>query len=376
MKNTTHQIETYFQRPFTIVKGQGSYVWDDTGKKYLDYYCGHVVCGLGHCPPTVVEAIKTQTETLMFYSNIFATKPNQEYAKLITSTLNPHIYQAYFANSGSESNETALKIARKHTGKSHIIAFDQSWHGRAISTMSVSGFPKYRKFKPDLEQYTSFVEHGNLAEVKAAFTPDTAAIICEPIQSIGGINMAEKEFYQELFAFAQKNNILLIMDEVQTGMGRTGTFWFSQYLEITPHIITTAKSIASGLPMSMNLIREDIADKIERGDQATTFGGGPVVCAAAIATYHEIQKNLPSINERSDYLRTQLLTIPWITAVKGKGFLIGLEVIAGYEDLVDQCLAIGLIMGGSSKKNTFRLMPPLNTTQEEMDECVEKLKSI
>jgi acetylornithine/succinyldiaminopimelate/putrescine aminotransferase len=371
--NISPLLKTYSQFPITLEKGKGSYVWDDTGKKYLDFYGGHAVCILGHCPKTVTQAVTKQLSELMFFSNIFKTKPAQKLAELLVAPLQPDIYQVYFANSGSEANETAIKIARKHTGKKRIISFKDAFHGRSITSLGVTGIDTYHKFEPNIDEYTRFARLGDMKSVQNALCDDTAAVICEPIQSVGGIKMADTNFYQELAVFCKKNNILLIIDEVQTGLGRTGEFWYSTKLGIQPDMITSAKAIASGLPISAVLIHENICQKIEVGDQATTFGGGPIPCTAGIATVEAIQQEgfMEEVVQKSDHLKAELLKIDSITHIRGEGLLMGIELEEAIPDLVKDCLEQGLIIGGSMVNNVYRIMPPLSISYEEIDEFLE-----
>ncbi len=363
-------IQTYAQYPIEIVKGDGSSVWDSKSKKYLDFYGGHAVCLLGHCPPQVVKAIKEQSEKLIFYSNIFKTNPAIQLADKLAGTLKEP-YQVYFANSGSEANETALKIARKKTGKKHIIAFKNSFHGRSISALGVTGLSSYHQFEPNLDEYTCFADLGDMESIKKVYNKDVAAVICEPIQSIGGIKMAETKFYKKLAEFCEEKNILLIFDEVQTGLGRTGTFWFCQSVGVIPDVITTAKGIASGLPLSAVLVKEDIAKTIGVGEHATTFGGGLVVCAAGLATIKMLLENDFEVEKKGEYLKKRLKSHPQINQIHGKGLLIGIEFKKPAQDLPKLCLKNGLIIGSSSIKNIIRIMPPLNVSWEELNQFLE-----
>jgi len=365
---TSSLLQTYNQYPLTITKGAGSYIWDATGKKYLDFYGGHAVCLIGNCPKPVVEAIKEQSEKLIFYSNVFATEPSQILAQKLKETLLPHDYKAYFTNSGSEANEAAIKIARKHTGRNQIISFQNSWHGRSISTLSVTGFKKQHSFSPNLLEHTHFAEFGSVESVKKFMNKETAAVILEPIQSIGGINKAKQRFYTELAEICKQNGTLLIFDEVQTGIGRTGDWWFCQTVGVTPDIITTAKGLASGLPISVVLIEESISFNVKKGDHATTFGGGPVVCAAAKATLDVITQEKDQADEKFQQISKNLLALPQVKKVKGKGMLIGIEIGIEANLVVDKCRELGLIIGTSAQKNTVRLMPPITISKEEITE--------
>ncbi len=372
-----HLLKTYKQYPGTIVRGEGSYVWDGEGKKYLDFYGGHAVCIIGHCPPAVVSAIAEQSKTLMFYSNIFETNPAVRLAELLAQTLKPESYQVYFANSGSEANETALKIARRFTGKKHVISFKNSFHGRGIYPLGVTGIGHYHQFEPNVLANTSFAQLGNIADVERLITNDTAAVICEPIQSVGGVTMAPHKFYEELAVLCHQKKIVLIFDEVQTGLGRTGKFWFSKKLGIVPDIITTAKGLASGLPISAVLISEKISTTIKQGEHATTFGGGPVVCAAGVATIGTIlgKDVLGTVEKKSKRLNDALMKLPGVSEVRGEGLLLAIKFHTAPEKLVEKCLAAGLIIGSSGDPAVFRLLPPITISEAEIDECLGILKA-
>lgn len=368
-KSKRYLINTYAQYPIEIVKGRGSFVWDSNGKKYLDFYGGHAVCLLGHCFPPVVKAIAQQSQKLIFYSNIFTTAPAVLLAEKLTETLKPKSYQVYFTNSGSEANEAALKIARKHTGKKRIISFNNSFHGRGTTSLGVTGIESYHQYSPNLDAYTSFATLGDMQSVRAAWKPGTAAVICEPIQSIGGIIMATSAFYRALTKFCAQKNMLLIFDEVQTGLGRTGSFWFGESVRVFPDIITTAKGIAGGLPLAAVLVKKNISKTIKVGDHATTFGGGPVVCSAALATVESIlQKGfLKSVASKDRTIRSKLSRHRLIARIRGKGLLLGIELRAPAPDLVKHCLKAGLIIATSMNKMVFRIMPPLTVTKSEIE---------
>jgi acetylornithine/N-succinyldiaminopimelate aminotransferase len=377
-KAKKYVIQTYSQYPIEIVKGSGSFVWDKEGKKYLDFYGGHAVSIVGHCPKKVVAAIKKQSSKLLFYSNIFHTKPAILLAEKLAKTLAPKKYQVYFTNSGSEANETAIKIARKFSNKKHIIAFKNSFHGRSITSLGVTGIDSYHQFSPNLDAYTSFAKLGDMESVKACLKSDTAAIICEPIQSIGGIQMADKSFYKALEKFCKDNGVLLIFDEVQTGLGRTGAFWFAQKIGVNPDIITCAKGIASGLPIACVLAKKSVSKTIKSGEYATTFGGGPVVCCAALATLDIILEEgfLESVKERSEHLKSGLLKLPNVADVFGAGFLIGVKLSEANDDLTKKCLEQGIIIGSSGAKNVFRLLPPITASKKEIDLFLSKFNKI
>lgn len=371
-------IETYKKFPIELTHGAGSFVWDKNGKKYLDFYGGHAVCLLGHSHPNVVEAIHAQASTLLFYSNIFHMATSVLLAEALVGTLLPNPYEVYFTNSGSEANEAALKIARKETGKKHVIAFKHSFHGRGIAALGVTGIDSYHTTEPNLDAFTSFAELGDMQSVIEAWTPDTAAVICEPIQSIGGMNQASPAFYQALEAFCDEKNMLLIFDEVQTGLGRTGSFWFAQSVGVTPDILTTAKGLGGGLPISAVLVKEEISEKIKVGDLATTFGGGPVPCAAGLATLNVVLQPgfIDAVSEKENSIREKLSGQKGVVGIRGKGLLLGIELSVPAHPVIEQCLSNGLIIGSASEPNLIRIMPPLTITPEEIDQFVHILTDV
>jgi len=369
-KDKKYLLGVYNKYPLVFVRGEGSYVWDQEGKKYLDFYGAHAVCILGHCFKPVVEAIKSQTDKLIFYSNMVHTQPAIELAEKLALTMLPDPYKVYFANSGSEANETAIKLARKHTGKNTVISFEGAFHGRSMTNLAVTGINSYHRYNPNFDQYTKFAKLGDMASVKAACGEDSACVILEGIQSIGGINMAERDFYSQLQSFCKEQGILLIVDEVQTGLGRTGEFWFSKKLGLNPDMITSAKGIASGLPLSLVLVSEELSEQVELSDHSTTFGGGPVPSAAANVVIETILSAgfLESVKKKSNKIFEGLSKVTGVKNVLGEGLIIGIELEDGNEDLVNKCLNAGLIVGSSSKKNVIRITPPLNISFGEIEE--------
>ncbi|MBL4694125.1 aspartate aminotransferase family protein [Candidatus Gracilibacteria bacterium] len=357
-------LEVYKRFPQTIVKAKGSYLWDDEGNKYLDFYAGHAVCSMGHAFEPLVKAVQKQAEEFYFYSNIFHMKPAVDLAaKMVAAMQSP--YKVYLTNSGSEANEAAIKMARKASGKKKMISFENSFHGRGITGIGVTGIDFYHKFEPNLDEYTNFAELGNMESVREAWEEDVAAVICEPIQSIGGVNMASYEFYKELADFCAEKGIYLIFDEVQTGCGRCGDYWFANIVGIEPDFITTAKGIASGLPLAAVMVKDGI--EVNAGEHATTFGGGNIPCVAACAVFDKLGEPgfFEALNVRSQKIKDQL-------GAFGEGYLLGIEIEC--DDLVKKCLVEGLIIGGSAKKNIYRITPPLTVSDEEVDEFLEKFK--
>ncbi|MEK7672319.1 MAG: aminotransferase class III-fold pyridoxal phosphate-dependent enzyme [Patescibacteria group bacterium] len=373
-KDNEHSLNVYKRYPVTLVKGKGARLWDDAGKEYVDFYAGHAVCSMGQCHPAVTEAIKKQADEMTFYSNIFYTAPAALLAEKIAGTLLPDSYKIYLTNSGSEANEAALKISRKSSGKKKIISFQNAFHGRSISNIGITGVMSYHKFEPNITTYTSFATLGDMESVKNLYDDDTAAVICEPIQSIGGMFMADLSFYHELEAFCREKGILLIVDEVQTGCGRNGAdIWFSRAIGIHPDIITTAKGIAAGLPLAAVMIRDNVAKKVELYDHATTFGGGPIPCVASLAVFDTLTSDgfMQEVNRKSKLIIDGVSKIPGVKSVLGMGLLLGVEFDSDVTWLVKACLDRGLIIGSSSRKSVVRITPPLVITDEDINIFLE-----
>ncbi len=372
-------LNTYKRYGVRITHGAGVHVTDDTGQTYLDFYGGHAVAWLGHSHPAITQALTAQAQQLMFYSNVFYHDITERYAERLCATLLPEPYQAYLANSGSEANEAALKVARRFTGKTHIMSFQNSFHGRTMPTLGVTNMAGYDGFLPDFKPYTQVATLGDMASVRAAYDPaTTAAVIVEPIQSCGGVHTTSDAFYQALRDWCTETGVLLIFDEVQTGMGRTGQWWYGQHMGVNPDIITSAKAIGNGFPLSACLIRQPIADTIGYGEHGTTYGGGPMAAAVGTAVLDTLQADglQASVSDTGTYLTEQLLTLPSVTAVHGRGLLLGMEVQNPPEKLTTRCLEAGLIIGGSGRPNVFRLLPPCIITRQHIDEAVSILRSV
>lgn len=377
-KDKQYLLGVYKKAPITLVSGSGAHLVDSDGKEYLDFYGGHAVCSMGQGYEAVTQAIKDAADSMTFYSNIFYLEPQVEFAEKIASTLLPESYKVYFANSGSEANETALKIARKHTGKKMIISFENAFHGRSIANIGVTGISSYHKFEPNLDEYTLFAKLGDMDSVRNLYNDDVAAVICEPIQSVGGMNMAEHSFYKELSYFCKEHGILLIFDEVQTGCGRSGEIWFADVVGIYPDIITTAKGVAAGLPLSAVIVADAIAEKVEVNDHATTFGGGNIPCAAGLAVFQTLTGDgfLDEVKRKSKKIIDGLKLIDGVVDVLGMGFLLGIEFEDDVSWLIDACLHEGLIIGSSSKKNVVRITPPLIITDDDIDQFFMILEKV
>lgn len=362
------QLPTYNKLPIALERGEGSYVWDTDGNRYLDFYGGHCVTLLGHCPPRVVKAIQQQAEQLIFYSNVVYSPIRARAAELLTSMAPEGMRHAFFCNSGTEANETALKLARGFTGKSGIIAMEAGFHGRSLGSLAVTGIDKYRAPYQRIMPDTQFLTFGDTAAVEAALKADDniAALILEPIQSMAGVTEASTDYYKGLRDLCTEYDVVLIFDEVQTGVGRTGTFSISEQYGIKPDIITMAKSLASGMPIGALLASDAIAAIVKSGDQGTTFGGGMLAMASLVATIETIKEE--NLMERAHVIFDKIASgvRPHVKAVRGRGCLIGIELDGPVAPVIKALRERGILTGGSMNPNAMRMMPPINTSDEDI----------
>ncbi len=369
------QLKTYKKFPISIVRGEDVWVWDSEGKRYLDLYGGHAVVATGHCHPDVVSAIQEQASKLLFYSNVVYNDTRALAAEALCRIAPDGLKNAFFINSGAEANENAIKLARKVTGRTEIINFEGSFHGRTIGTLSATGMTKYREsFSPRVGGHL-FAPFGDLAAVEALMSDDTAAVMLEPVQSMWGARAAGPDFYKGLRELCDRFGAKLIFDEIQTGMGRTGEFFFSPRHGVTPDIISLAKAIASGVPMGALLVSDEVSSHIGYGDLGTTFGAGPLASAALLATITVIEKYnlLDNVKQQSHYLRERLLENKHVVATHGLGFLAGIEFDREASLFRDYLLKHNIITGTSSVANVLRLLPPLTLQQAEIDQFLKVL---
>jgi len=374
-----YQVATYKKFPFVIERGEDVWVYTTDGERYLDLYGGHAVVSTGHSHPRIVQAIKDQAERLIFYSNLVYNDARARAAKTLVETAPEPLSKAFFVNSGTEANENAMKIARMLTGRKKIISFEGGFHGRTPGSVSATGLPKYRENVSPLLEGHVYAEFGNIDSVTALLHEDTAAIILEPIQSMGGVRMAEPEFYRALRARCDEANAMLIYDEVQTGMGRTGEFYFAGRFGVVPDMVALAKGIASGVPMGAVLMTDAIAGEIKSGDLGTTFGGGPLACAALEATVDVIRDEhlLENVRENSEYLFAELRKMLLVEEVRGLGYLVGIKFAGGSAKPVQQALLEKKIITGlSDDPSVLRLLPPLTLKRAEIDLFLDELSRI
>jgi acetylornithine/succinyldiaminopimelate/putrescine aminotransferase len=374
-----YQVATYKKFPFVIERGEDVWVYTSEGERYLDLYGGHAVVSTGHSHPRVVKAIADQAERLIFYSNLVYNDARARAAKKLVEIAPADLSKAFFVNSGTEANENAMKIARMLTGRKKIISFEGGFHGRTPGSVSATGLAKYRENVSPLLEGHVYAEFGNIDSVNAFLDEETAAVILEPIQSMGGVRMAKAEFYQALRAGCDEANAMLIYDEVQTGMGRTGEFFFGGRFGVVPDMIALAKGIASGVPMGAVLMTDAIAGEIKSGDLGTTFGGGPLACAALEETVDVIRDEglLENVRENSEYLFGELRKMLLVEEVRGLGYLVGIKFSGGSAKPVQQALLDRKIITGlSDDPSVLRLLPPLTLKRPEIDLFLDELSGI
>lgn len=358
------------------VKGSGCKIWDKNGVEYLDLYGGHAVISIGHSHPTYINMLQEQLQKIGFYSNAVQNSLQKELAATLGRVSGYQDYSLFLCNSGAEANENALKLASFHTGKKKFIAFEKSFHGRTFGAVAATDNPKIRA--PFNEtSHISFAPLNDIAAVdKYLSTGEFAGVIIEGIQGVAGIFEPDKDFLQEVYALCKKHSALLILDEVQSGYGRSGRFFAHQHADVMPDIITTAKGMGNGFPIGGVLISPGI--KPSYGMLGTTFGGNHLACAAALAVLKVIEEE--KLIENAEILGEQIISSlkshPAFKEVRGKGLMIGLELNEGYDGLRDKLLFEEHIFTGGAGANVIRLLPPLNITQTEIDQFMASLNKL
>jgi acetylornithine/N-succinyldiaminopimelate aminotransferase len=376
-----YQLATYKKMAIVAERGEGVWIYSTDGEKYLDLYGGHAVAGTGHSHPHVVAAVQKQAAQLLFYSNLVYSEARARAAEKLVSIAPPGLSKAFFCNSGTEANENAMRMARMATGREKIITFTGGFHGRTADAISATFLGKYRELgKPNVPGHLP-AEFGDLKSVRALADESVAAIMLEPIQSMAGVRTAEPAFFKGLRELCAERGIILIYDEVQTGVGRTGEWFFAGSAAgagIVPDIITLAKALGSGIPVGACLVTEKVAGHIKENDLGTTFGGGMIAMAAVTATLEAIENDVMLENVRNieRYLRKRLAEIPAIVAVRGLGFLLGLEFSEKAKDIHAGLLERRVITGTSSDPKVLRLLPPLCLGNAEVDLFIDTLKDI
>ncbi len=373
-----YQLNTYAKLPISIERGEGVWVYDSDGNRYLDLYGGHAVALTGHCHPRVVSAVQEQVKKLIFYSNVVYSSVRAKASRELIEVAPKGMDKVFFCNSGAESNETALKVARRFTGKKTIVAMKGGFHGRTAGALSATSLGDYRKqFLPLLGGFR-FITFGEENELKILENDDIAGVILEPIQSMAGVEMAQNGYYQKLRDICTERNIVLIFDEVQTGLGRTGSWFFGDGVGVVPDIITLAKGIGGGIPIGAVIIAGHITKTIGHGEHGSTFGGGPVACAALSASIGVIrdEKLVQNARMTGEYLKEKLRNIPIVKGVKGKGLLVGIEIEVGStaKQVRDKLLRHGIITGSSLNTQVLRILAPLVLKKNEVDLFIRALE--
>jgi acetylornithine/N-succinyldiaminopimelate aminotransferase len=375
------QLATYKKMPIAAERGEGVWIYTSEGEKYLDLYGGHAVAGTGHCHPHIVAGIREQSERLLFYSNLVYSEARAKAAAKLVSIAPEHITKAFFCNSGTEANENAMRMARMSTGRENIITFDGGFHGRTADAISATFLGKYRQIgKPNVPGHIE-ARFGDIESVRQLADESVAAIMLEPIQSMAGVRMAAPQFYRDLRELCDERGIVLIYDEVQTGVGRTGEWFFAGSKagdRVVPDVLTLAKALGSGIPVGACLLSDKIASHIKENDLGTTFGGGMIAMAAVTATLEAIEQDqmLANVRDIETYLRGRLKEVQQVVSVRGLGFLLGIELADKAATVHKALLERKIITGTSSDPNVLRLLPPLCLKRQEVDQFVDALSQV
>ena len=379
-------IGTYARYPAAMVKGDGCRLIDADGREYLDFLSGIAVCALGHCHPAVTEAIRHQAGELVHVSNLYYTRPSIELAELLTG--NSFGERIFLANSGAEANEAAIKLARIHSGEGRyqVISLAGSFHGRTLATVAATGQPKFHKGFEPLPEGFLHAPFGDLAALEKLISGATCAILCEPLQGEGGVRPLDREYLAGIRALCDKHGLLLMFDEIQTGLGRTGTFFAYEQLGVTPDILTMAKALGNGLPIGAMMTRAEIAASFTPGTHASTFGGNPVASAAAVATLKIMLADgfLADVREKGAYFQAELgkLAVRFpnlVASVRGMGLLVGAVLteqgVAHGGTIVNKMFERGFLMNFAGNV-ALRFVPPLIVTRAEIDRVVAALAEV
>jgi len=377
--------KTYNRFPIVLTKGQGCRLWDTEGREYIDFVSGIAVCNLGHAHPKVSEALSKQADILLHVSNLYYTEPQIELAYRLTQ--NSFADRVFFCNSGAEANEAAIKLARKYVkdkgekDRYRIITMEKSFHGRTMATLSATGQDKIKKgFEPVLEGF-DHIPFNDIEALRKSIGPSTCAVLLEPIQGEGGVRCPDPDYLKEVRRLCDETGILLIFDEIQTGMGRTGKLFAYEHFGIEPDIMTLAKALANGLPIGAMLAREDVADSFGPGAHASTFGGTPIVTAASIQVVKVLlEENIIShCAEMGAYFKEKLSGLKAghesIVDVRGMGLLLGMKLKIEGDAIVNACMEKGFLIN-CIQGNILRFIPPLIIEKEEIDAIIEFLDEI
>jgi acetylornithine/LysW-gamma-L-lysine aminotransferase len=371
----------YQRFPVTIERGLGAHVWDTNGKEYIDCMGGYGVALVGHCNPRVVSAIKAQIDKIITVHSSLYNKTREEFLEKLIKIAPKNLSQVYLNNSGTEAVEAAIKFARKFTGRKKMVAMNGSYHGKSLGSLSVTFNQKYRKAFEPLVDPVSFSPFGDIEALRTIVDSDTAMVILEPIQGESGIHVAPEGFLQDVRKLCDEKGVVLVFDEIQAGLGRTGKMWASEHWDTAPDIMCLAKGIAGGVPMGATLVRPDILATISKGEQSSTFGGNPLSCAAGIGAIDALtedklvengakcgkifREGLERLKEKHKIIRE----------IRGKGLMIGIEMKFEVKDILFDGIANNLLLLYSGK-NILRLLPPLVITESDIDKALETLDVI
>jgi len=371
----------YQRFPVTVEKGKGSHVWDIDGKEYIDCMGGYGVALVGHQNERVNKAIKEQVDKIITVHSSLYNKTREEFLKTLIGLAPKNLTQVHLNNSGAEAVEAAMKFARKFTGKKGMVAMKGSYHGKSFGALSLTFNPKYKKAFEPLVEKVSFASYGDIESLRSVIDDDTAFVILEPIQGESGIVVAPDGFLQEVRKLCDEKGILLIFDEIQAGLGRTGRLWACDHWNTTPDIMCLAKGIAGGVPMGATLVRPDILEAISKGEHSSTFGGNPLSCAAGIAALKALTEDglIENSEKMGKIFREGLEKLkenhPIIREVRGKGLMIGVELKFEVRDVLMNLIKEGVLMLYSGR-NILRILPPLVITEEDITKVLQSLDSV
>ena len=371
----------YQRFPVTIEKGKGSHVWDVDGKEYIDCMGGYGVALVGHQNERVVKAIKEQVDKIITVHSSLYNKTREEFLKILIGLAPKNLTQVHLNNSGAEAVEAAIKFARKFTGKKGMVAMKGSYHGKSFGALSLTFNPKYKKAFQPLVEKVSFASYGDIESLREVVEDDTAFVILEPIQGESGIIVPPDGFLQEVRKLCDEKGILLIFDEIQAGLGRTGRLWACEHWNTSPDIMCLAKGIAGGVPMGATLVRRDILDVISKGEHSSTFGGNPLSCAAGIAALKALTEDglVENSENMGKIFREGLEKLKEkhsiIREIRGKGLMIGVEMKFEVRDILMNLIKEGVLMLYSGR-NILRILPPLVISEEDITKVLQSLDSV
>lgn len=379
-------MNTYSRLPVAMIKGSGSKIWDADGKKYLDLVSGIAVNALGHTHPKIVNALNEQAQKIIHCSNLYWIPSQVKLARKLVE--NSVFDKVFFANSGAEANEGAIKLARKYSWlkngqkeRYEIISMKHSFHGRTLATLAATGQTKYQKGFTPMPEGFKYVPFNDFEALEEAICPKTCAIMLEPIQGEGGVNVPDTKYFEKVRYLCDEKELLLIFDEVQTGMGRTGTLFAYEQFGIEPDIMTLAKALANGVPIGALLAKDKVASAFETGDHASTFGGNPLATTVALAVLEVFEEEnvLGNVQEIGNYFKRELEELQkkysFVKQVQGLGLILGMELDIAGSEIVKTCFEKGLLINCTSE-TVLRFLPPLNITKKEVDQAIDILENV